>query len=335
MGYPTYLNGMPVSGGGGSGGGHTIIDDNGDALTQRANLQFAGAYSEDDSTNDASIVNIARKMTMAEFNALSADEKKGFIQITDEDETGCDTYFHPIIYSTDERRVGVWVDGKPLYQKTKFSTSTLSYNTLNTVSLGVSDVDKFVSVTGFVAYGNDANFIPLPYGDRGNSNVCIAGINADSGEAKVWIGSDYQAPNTVNLVVITIQYTKTTDVLGLGDWTPQGVPSVHYSTDEQVIGTWLGETLYQKTIEIPSISSSSPIEIDLSSLNMKDFIDARGRVACYSNGVATEVLYLNVYSFASNYTGQMRYLNNKLQIYHTHLNEYDSGYVTIQYTKVS
>lgn len=65
-------------------GGHTIVSDDGTDLTQRAKLQFIGAYSEDNSVDDTTEVNVVRNMTRAQFNQLSADEKTGLINITDE-----------------------------------------------------------------------------------------------------------------------------------------------------------------------------------------------------------------------------------------------------------
>ena len=67
----------------GGSGGHTILDDDGTALSQEDNLQFVGVYSEDDSVNDTTKVNIVREMTQAQYELLSADEKKGIIRITD------------------------------------------------------------------------------------------------------------------------------------------------------------------------------------------------------------------------------------------------------------
>lgn len=67
----------------GGSGGHTILDDDGTALSQEDNLQFVGVYSEDDSVNDTTKVNIVREMTQAQYDLLSADEKKGIIHITD------------------------------------------------------------------------------------------------------------------------------------------------------------------------------------------------------------------------------------------------------------
>lgn len=67
----------------GGSGGHTILDDDGTALSQEDNLQFVGVYSEDDSVNDTTKVNIVREMAQAQYELLSADEKKGIIRITD------------------------------------------------------------------------------------------------------------------------------------------------------------------------------------------------------------------------------------------------------------
>lgn len=67
----------------GGSGGHTILDDDGTALSEEDNLQFVGVYSEDDSVNDTTKVNIVREMTEAQYDLLSADEKKGIIRITD------------------------------------------------------------------------------------------------------------------------------------------------------------------------------------------------------------------------------------------------------------
>lgn len=65
-------------------GGHTILNDGGTALAQEDNLQFKGVYSHDDSTNGKTIVEVTRSMTLAEYQLLSADEKKGVIAVTDD-----------------------------------------------------------------------------------------------------------------------------------------------------------------------------------------------------------------------------------------------------------
>lgn len=79
-------NGSMIFGQGSSGGsgGHTIQNDSGTALPQESALQFVGVYSEDDSTNGKTKVNIIREMTKAQMDALSTEAKKGVIHTTDE-----------------------------------------------------------------------------------------------------------------------------------------------------------------------------------------------------------------------------------------------------------
>ena len=65
-------------------GGHVIENDSGTDLTQRSNLQFKGTYSQDDSTNDRTIVNVTRTMTSQQFGQLASAEKAGLIIVTDD-----------------------------------------------------------------------------------------------------------------------------------------------------------------------------------------------------------------------------------------------------------
>ena len=66
-----------------AGTGHLIKNSSGQEVTDRQFLQFNGAYLGDDSVGDATKVNVVRTMTQAQFNALSAAEKEGFIYISD------------------------------------------------------------------------------------------------------------------------------------------------------------------------------------------------------------------------------------------------------------
>lgn len=70
----------------GGSGGHTILNDSGTSLSQEDDLQFKGTYVHDDSTNGKTVVEMSRQMTRAQFNLLSEAEKKGLIQLIDEEE---------------------------------------------------------------------------------------------------------------------------------------------------------------------------------------------------------------------------------------------------------
>lgn len=81
-----YLRNKPIgaiSESGGSGG-HIIENTSGTDMEQRSDLQFVGVYTEDDSANDRTKVNVVRTMTKAQMDALSSAEKVGFIRTSDE-----------------------------------------------------------------------------------------------------------------------------------------------------------------------------------------------------------------------------------------------------------
>lgn len=160
---------------------------------------------------------------------------------------GCTFGFQPIIYSTEEREVGVWLDGKPLYQKSLPVTNTTGSYSVNIASLSADaviriDIYLHNDTGGDYVCGTyyESNYDKLNYYFTSNKQYVV--IRAGQTYS---IGSGY----------ITIYYTKTTDTAGSGTWTPQGIPAVHYVTGEHVIGTYTdGSTIYEQTY---SISQSS------------------------------------------------------------------------------
>lgn len=73
-------------------------------------------------------------------------------------------------YSTDERLIGKWIDGKPLYRKVIIINTTLSSNELNNFPHNIENVDFIFVEKAFVVV-NDANnttsyrwSYPLPVG---------------------------------------------------------------------------------------------------------------------------------------------------------------------------
>ena len=238
-------------GGGGGGGGHTILDDSGTALPQRAGLQFKGAYSEDNSTDGVTEVNIVRNMTKAEFDLLPDNKKKGIINVTDIT-SGSDDRFQPVIYSTEEREIGVWTDGRPVYAivlttSVAKSITTSRWTRMEFTTPIPTNIKEMVRMS--FACNTQPNFYE---GFR---------LSWDINEHYFKMSCEHNGTFPAN-TAIYIEYTKTTDAAGSGTWTPQGVPAVHYSTDEQVVGTWIdGSTLYEKTLEISDISSNTTVNV--------------------------------------------------------------------------
>ena len=137
-----------VETGGSGSGGHTIVDDNGTDLTQRASMQFKGTYSTDNSTDGVTEVNITRSMTKAAYNQLSADEKVGLINITDEASiTGTE-----LPMSTTEPNSMVADRIEALETKIANTTGTCTINATNCNSGNVSYAKSgnIVTVGGYI-----------------------------------------------------------------------------------------------------------------------------------------------------------------------------------------
>lgn len=74
-----------------TGGGHTIINDAGTSMTQRAGLQFEGMGVTDDSTNDRTKVKLPIfNGTTAQWTALSSTEKAKYSVVNLTDDYGCE-----------------------------------------------------------------------------------------------------------------------------------------------------------------------------------------------------------------------------------------------------
>ena len=178
-------------------------------------------------------------LTQAQYDALPATKESDDKLYLITDTNGDGSHFQPVIYSFEEREIGVWTDGKPLYEKSYIVTTPDTINTVNQI-IEVPENSEIVNISGMYDNQFPINF----YYDTDNR------IETWLNNAKTHVVNRTPYSLMLNLPgIVTLQYTKTTDAPGSGTWTPQGVPALHYSTDEHVIGTWIdGKTLYEKTI---------------------------------------------------------------------------------------
>lgn len=190
-----------------------------------------------------------KSLLWAEYQALSQAEKNnGTIYfITDVDGDG--QSFQPVLFSEEEREVGVWIDGKPLYEKTYHNSAiTIAANT----ELTIDDfTDKFpVSCCG-VMHNSTDNRTYYPNWTYTSGNIYYR--KNDSGNLVLRSESDSWG-NTWEVFTV-VRYTKDSDTAGSGQWTPQGVPTHHYSEDEHIVGTWIdGSTLYERSFDLSSVT---------------------------------------------------------------------------------
>ena len=162
-------------------------------------------------------------------------------------------FYHPVIYSTEEREIGVWTDNKPLYQKTfilnqQVTDKTWTGNILGTNGSGISivDVEGYFGITDGGSTNN--RYADFDY-YRSSSEYFTYNITNNNGHNDDISVRPNMSVSTVFISDVTIYYTKDSDVAGSGSYNTLGVPTVHYTTDEQVIGTWIdGKPLYRKTV---------------------------------------------------------------------------------------
>lgn len=175
-------------------------------------------------------------------------------------------------YSTEERQVGCWCNGKPLYQKTYIFTSGSSQG-WTVVDASPSNVD-YIQVIECMVGGYSA-------GAAIAASACIFPY-ASASSIEVYCSSGY----TNKSGTITVQYTKTTDTAGAGIWTPDGAYAEHYSTTEQVIGTWDGKPLYRRIL--PQITMNSGGYTYTHNIGIKYYINFGGH--CTVNGTPSQNL---------------------------------------------
>lgn len=255
----------------------------------------------------------------------------------------------PIIYSTEEREVGVWKNNKPLYQKTCVFGSVSGQTA--SLSLGIANIEE-AFLCADASYINDG-VCPLPYviGTAYTNNIGgFFDIGVNDTSFAIRIGQSMAG--NVDSVVLTVRYTKTTDVAGSGRYNTLGVPNVHYDGNEKVIGTWFGETLYERTLNVGSLSSANDAFVigDKSVLKIKNCVEMYGKCTYISNGEQQTIALPNYnntgYYVRIYYISDLGYmlgtssLNGKTGIWFEFTNDafqyYNQDiYITIKYTKTT
>lgn len=145
-------------------------------------------------------------------------------------------FLAPMIYSFEEREVGVWVDDKPLYQKS-YELGTTIEITASGVNIE-SYIDNLTDIECFIS--GEAAYTGTTSGSNGKQGTAIFVGYINS------VLKAYCAEGTL-ATIITLRYTKTTDVAGSGIYGSLGVPMEHYDDTEKVVGTWFGDTVYEKS----------------------------------------------------------------------------------------
>lgn len=121
-------------------------------------------------------------------------------------------------YSTSEKRIGTWIDGKPLYQKTiecnygnngvptedcVYHEDSGIYDMVMVVSaMGVKSNNSIGNILGYIPRTNDSDKLGVYYSMSIQANVSNGNLSIDFSH-----GID----RTTVKPIVTIQYTKTSD----------------------------------------------------------------------------------------------------------------------------
>ena len=275
--------------------------------------QLAFAYSN--STKLLSISCRDRDMTNMRIMAILK-----YTKTTDAPGTGPTKgtlIYLPALYSEEEREVGIWTDGKPLYQRT--FTKTLTGATSNWVLFDDSvSYEKLINVFTDQLLTNGET---LPILQDKEASPRFRGYNN--------VIYYYTSTTGSYTYAITLQYTKTTDQPGSGTWTPEGQLAHHYSTSEKIVGTWIdGSTVYERTWTglnvTPAYNSWTYLGITIS--NSVELIDWKALYKPQSD---------NVMNLSG--TGiEIRIYQNTVQAeYNQNANVRPINILTLQYTKSS
>lgn len=121
------------------------------------------------------------------------------------------------VYSTEETKTGeLWIDNKPIYQKTYVMTNTSSTAISLQVPHGITNLDKVIGWTGTTmskagaSNQNCQRMLPFPYYGDSAWTIGIS-VNNSSSTKTLLAQLGATASYEVGTLYITLKYTKTTD----------------------------------------------------------------------------------------------------------------------------
>lgn len=113
------------------------------------------------------------------------------------------------VYSTEEKVIGTWIDGKPLYRKViTIAKNMLSSGTSTVILHNISNLDKFISLRGFLVRTDNMQF-DFPHITVSNHDWDIYFGDNNATKISIWCGQSLYAIFGQGFVIL--EYTKTTD----------------------------------------------------------------------------------------------------------------------------
>lgn len=161
-------------------------------------------YANKVAINENAEISDINKVTDSDMNEI-----KAVVNNNDDDMTTISTNLtNATTYSTDEKRIGTWVNSKPIYRKVIVLESGTIHAGYYGYNHNISNLDKVLNIYGMCYSSTQQQPIQRVVPDE----IAKWGIGlGDITKSKfaLHFGNSYQ---NINLVYIVIEYTKTTDV---------------------------------------------------------------------------------------------------------------------------
>lgn len=247
-------------------------------------------------------------------------------------EAVCNKFSKGDLYSTTEKIVGCWIDGKPIYQKV-IQTTFPTYGNEKYVSIGASigwaDAKvQLIDSSGWVQLLNRTKTSEKsPYG----LHFAIGTNSVSSDKNSLYLANQATTTTFDNATVYaTIRYTKTTDAANSFKYGFEN----DYSTSEKIVGTWVnGKPIYQKTISCGNLPNNSSKTVAHGVSNLDSVINITG----YTYILGGASMTTKYYTLIPNHSPSVAVRADSTSIYLQTTSNLSTSeaYVTIQYTKTT
>ena len=108
------------------------------------------------------------------------------------------------IFSTSEKRIATWIDGRPIYRKV-IAYTMAELDTSASLSTGISNMDFLIRVSGVARMTGNQIFLPLNFYNEGGWDSFH--VTAKGATIQIQRGENYK----MNQIYFILEYTKTTD----------------------------------------------------------------------------------------------------------------------------
>lgn len=232
-------------------------------------------------------------------------------------------------FSTDEKVIGTWIDGKPLYQKTfewTYANGSLIPDAGSLVIPNTADIKcicdgclKYTDTGGNTDYTPIATTFPDSETVRNQWSASFSNIGVASQRIGFRLGSGWKQNTYTNIrISVTMKYTKTTDTA--------------VASGEKIVGQWIdGKPVYENTIIVENpTSTGTSIQYAHNISNFGELIDIKGITQLSTSAISANI-YIGA-DFHSMISADNTYLYYNMKWGQTSITKLSA---TLRYTKTT